>query len=114
MQFGQKLKYLRTERGMNQEEFARLIGVTKQAISRYERGDRTPKITIIKMFSESLNVSVEWLVNNQLGISEVRENEDVVFERGDIDEILDVLVTLDKDRLKEARRFIDFLSAQRD
>ena len=41
--FGQNLRALRAERGFSQEELAALLGTTKQVVSRYENGQRTPK-----------------------------------------------------------------------
>ena len=38
---------------------AKRLNTTKQALSRYERGERTPKITIAAKFAEILNVDVD-------------------------------------------------------
>ena len=45
--FGASLKRLRMERGLSQEELARRLGTSKQAISRYENGARVPKISTV-------------------------------------------------------------------
>ncbi len=38
MKFGQKLKILREERGLTQEDLSKMIGVSSKTISRYESG----------------------------------------------------------------------------
>ena len=44
--FGEKLKEIRKSRNMTQENFAELLGTSKQVISRYETNQRIPKISI--------------------------------------------------------------------
>lgn len=61
--FGKALKQIRLSRKMTLEEMADLLGTTKQALSRYERGERTPKITAAAQFAEKLGVDLEMLVN---------------------------------------------------
>ena len=64
MQFGDNLKSIREKHGMTLDEMARNLGTTKQALSRYERGERTPKITAAAKFAEVLGVSLEDLMGN--------------------------------------------------
>lgn len=42
--FGEHLKSLLEERGMTQAEFARRTGLTEPSVSRYIKGERTPRI----------------------------------------------------------------------
>lgn len=43
MKFGQKLKILREERGLTQEDLSKMIGVSSKTISRYESGESKPR-----------------------------------------------------------------------
>lgn len=60
--FGDVLRRIRKERGMTLEEMAKLLGTTKQALSRYERGQRTPKITVAARFADLLGVDLSELI----------------------------------------------------
>ena len=66
MKFCQKLKLLREERNMTITEFATLLGTSKQVISRYERDENTPKITTVAHYANILNVSLEYLMNDDV------------------------------------------------
>ena len=66
MKFCQKLKLLREERNMSLSEFADLLGTSKQVISRYERGENTPKITTVSHYASVLNVSLAYLMNDNV------------------------------------------------
>ena len=46
---------------MSQDEFANLLGTSKQVISRYETAQRTPKITTVYEYAQKLGVSLEQL-----------------------------------------------------
>jgi len=64
--FGEKLKQIRQEKNLSQEDFANLLGTSKQVISRYETGQRTPKITIAQQYADKLNVPLSFLIDDQL------------------------------------------------
>ena len=62
--FGAKLKQIRLERDLTQEELAKILNTSKQVISRYENDQRTPKISIAKEYATILNVSLEYLIDD--------------------------------------------------
>lgn len=66
MKFCEKLRLLREESGMSLSEFANLLGTSKQVISRYERGENTPKITTVAHYAKVLNVSLAYLMNDNV------------------------------------------------
>lgn len=43
MKFGQKLKILREEQGLTQDDLAKMVGVSSKTISRYESGESNPR-----------------------------------------------------------------------
>ena len=59
--FSETLRRLRFERHMTQEEFADLLGTTKQNISRYESGAVSPKISTAAAIAEKLGISLSEL-----------------------------------------------------
>ena len=60
--FGQKLKRIRVELGMTLEEMGRLLGTTKQVLSRYENDLREPRISIVTRYAERLGLPVRDLL----------------------------------------------------
>jgi len=60
--FRANLTSLRRENNLNQEDLARKIGVTRQAISKWERGDGMPDFYNISQLAKALNVSIDELV----------------------------------------------------
>lgn len=68
MTFGEKLKQLRTERGLSQSEFANMLGTSKQVISRYELGQTTPKISVVAEWCGTLGVNLDNLINDNKSI----------------------------------------------
>lgn len=56
-----RLKSLRIDRGLNQQEFAAKIGVTDSAVSRWELGTREIPAIAIQSICREFSVSEEWL-----------------------------------------------------
>lgn len=59
--FGKKLREARLTREMTQEELANLLGTTKQVISYYEIGKRSPTITTAVEYARILGISLDEL-----------------------------------------------------
>lgn len=57
------LPRLRRERGLTQEELARKLYITRQAISRWERGETEPGIDMIKLIAHELEVPMTELLD---------------------------------------------------
>ena len=53
---------LRTKNGFSQEELAEKIFVTRQAVSRWEKGETMPNIDTLKLLSKLFDVSIDTLL----------------------------------------------------
>ena len=53
---------LRTKHGLSQDELAEKVFVTRQAVSRWERGDTVPNTETLKLLSRIFNVSINTLL----------------------------------------------------
>ena len=56
--FSETMKRIRYEKHMTQEEFAKLLGTSKQNISRYESGAVSPKITTAQNIANKLGITL--------------------------------------------------------
>jgi len=63
MEMGERIKRLRIERGMTQEELGRAVGLQRAAINKYEKGivENIKRTTIIKL-AEVLRTTPSYLV----------------------------------------------------
>ena len=59
--FGDSLRKIRKEKNMTQDELAALLGTSKQVVSRYENGQRSPKVSVVLEYAEKLQVPVSVL-----------------------------------------------------
>lgn len=60
---GEKIKVLRTSRGLNQIELANGIGVTKQCVSNWENDNIMPSIEMLVKLAIYFNVSTDYLLD---------------------------------------------------
>lgn len=59
MPLANKVKTFRVEAGINQQEFGRLVGVSRQTISSIECGDYHPSILVALKIAKVLNKTVD-------------------------------------------------------
>jgi transcriptional regulator with XRE-family HTH domain len=59
--FSERLKELRTQKGLSQQELADRTNQTKQAISQYERSVRKPDMEVLAALCDIFNVSMDYL-----------------------------------------------------
>ena len=65
MKFSEKLKRIRKENSLTQEELARLLYVTRTAISKWENDKGYPSIDSLRLISKTFNVSIDELMSEE-------------------------------------------------
>lgn len=63
MRFGEKLSFLRKQRGMTQLELAEKLDISRQAVSRWEQGTSEPSTENLVSIGKLFDVTVDALVN---------------------------------------------------
>ncbi len=61
----EKIYELRRKNGLSQEQLAEKIGVSRQAISKWEGGLSTPELDKLKALSECFHITIDELTGNQ-------------------------------------------------
>lgn len=70
MKFGEKLSFLMKQRDMTQQELAERLGVSRQAVSRWERMTSDPSTENLICIGKLFDVSVDSLLNDGMQIQE--------------------------------------------
>ena len=63
--FAMRLTQLRKKKGYTQAQLADIIGVTNKSVSRWERGEGYPDISILPALADALSVSIDTLLNEK-------------------------------------------------
>lgn len=66
IQLANNLRFLRTEMGMTQEEFRKIVNVSRQAYSNYETNKRTPDLDTLVRISLFYGISIDDLIMKPL------------------------------------------------
>lgn len=61
MDMNKRLKDLRIAHNLTQEDMAKKLMITRQAISRWENGETEPNLETLKLISKTFNVSINTL-----------------------------------------------------
>ena len=73
LNIGETIKRMRKEREITQEEFAQVLGVSCQSVSRWENCSCYPDIELVPTIASFFGVSTD----NLMGVDEITEMENV-------------------------------------
>ncbi|MEW5850858.1 MAG: helix-turn-helix transcriptional regulator [Myxococcota bacterium] len=101
--FGRRMRVLRTEADLTQEELATLVGVSPLTIKRYESGDSQPSMDVLPPLANALRVTLDWLVHES--------DEETVHDR-EVRQRFWEVARFDKESRKVALAVLDALILQ--
>jgi Predicted transcriptional regulators len=67
--FADRIRDLRDKKGYTQDEISRVVGKSREAVSKYEIGEREPDLTSVATLAKYFNVSADYM----LGITDDSE-----------------------------------------
>ncbi|MDP4098942.1 helix-turn-helix domain-containing protein [Paenibacillus sp. P96] len=119
MDYGTRIAELREKRGWKQEELAQILGITRAALSHYEKNRRKPDFDTLTILANLFGVSIDYLI----GRIPHTQND----MNPEVKQFIDHLELSDKDILRrfnlmidgrslseeEAKRFIAFIRMER-
>lgn len=70
MKLNEKIIVCRRRAGLSQEGLAEQLGVSRQAVSRWECGDAVPEPAKILLLAKTFGVTTDWLLDDTLGTPE--------------------------------------------
>lgn len=71
MDIAERLQDLRKKANYSQEQVADLLGISRQAISKWESGQGKPELDNIVKLTEIYNVSADYIISGKERVSEV-------------------------------------------
>lgn len=101
---GNRIKKLREEKNMKQEELAKILSISPSSIGMYERDEREPNDDLKLKLANFFNVSIDYL----LGKSDIRNPEELKNVKFANSSGLDT-EGLDKEDLEELQRQIEYM-----
>lgn len=69
VEFGNRLRQLRKDRKLTQQQLAELIGVKNSVISFYEVGERIPSPDVLRKLALALHVSADYLLGIERNVT---------------------------------------------
>lgn len=117
---GKRLKELRTNKKMTQEELGRKINVTKVSISGYENGNRSPDTETLQKIADIFEVSTDFLLGRTDTPNANGTDKDKSFyiskiakEFPDIDLMFKDMESLTAEEMEEVYEYIKFKMSQK-
>jgi transcriptional regulator with XRE-family HTH domain len=66
MTLGEKIKYVREEKGITQQALADILNLNRVTVTGYEIGRRIPDVYTLKKIADFLEVTIDYLLEEKL------------------------------------------------
>lgn len=86
-----KMILLRKQKGLSQTDLAKVVGCSREIISKYEKDNVMPSIEMAKKIADALEVSLDYLVG---------EGQNATFDKKTMQRLHEMEVLSDKDKEK--------------
>lgn len=100
-----RIKFLREELNMTQQELADKLDGAKSTVAMYEKGDRKPSMEILLKLSEIFNCSIDYI----LGKSDIRNPEKIDLDKINIGLSKKDYSNITDEQLKQIEDFAKFV-----
>ena len=74
MSFGENLQEVRRKNRLSQEDLAEMLGVSRQAVSKWELGEGYPEVEKLLVLARRLNLSLDRLLENEDAAGKLSED----------------------------------------
>ena len=115
MDFRERLKELRRQRGVSQAVLAERLGMSKSTIGAYETGDITPSLEALNALADFFNVDINYLLGKE-DISmyyldpEAAELAQKLFERPEMKVLFDASRNASKEDIEAVAAILEKMS----
>lgn len=93
--FAQRLKKLRTQRGLSTRALGEEVGTSNATISRYETGKRDPDLITVHKIAKFFGVTIDYLCGDEIDL--------------DKEELIEIFNKLSDESKREAVKYIIYL-----
>lgn len=117
MGFAERLRMLRQQRGLSQQELAKKLGISGSAISMYERGERTPDFELLDLICDFFNVDTDYILGKEIGSTyyldpEAAEMANELFHRPEMRVLFDASRKLTKEDIEMVTALVEKMSGK--
>ena len=107
---GAKIKYLRKEKGLSQEQVAEYLHVSQSTYARIENGENATWASYLKPISELFNIPPEELIkHDSVKVDTIETNNGAVYNVGTINQLSEKLIKQFEKRIADKEAMIQLL-----
>ena len=77
LEIANRLQKLRKEKGYSQEQLAEALGISRQAVSKWERAESSPDTDNLICLAKLYGISLDELLSTDETVEEIIENNDI-------------------------------------
>lgn len=107
---GDRLRSLRIEKGVSQDQAAESCGISRIALARYETGTRAPRAEMVSRLADYYGVTVDYLLGRDDPPAPLEPKEAPADDRAEAKRMLE---TLSDEKYQDALKYLKYLQSQK-
>ncbi|MDF1511055.1 hypothetical protein Gp_49 [Bacillus phage vB_Bacillus_1020A] len=114
MKYGDRLKKLRENKKLSQQQLADILKINRSTYARYELSQTQPDFEILKSIADYYEVTIDYILGHKSEIVELEYYKNkIATEFPDIDLMFKDMESLTAEDMKEVYEYIKFKKSQR-
>lgn len=110
---GERIRLLRKQKGITQIQLSEKAGIGVASLIRYEKGERTPNLEILRKLADALEVPIAYLISGSLApVTIMEDNNGIVDVVPGVPEDVAQLVGLSSDNKAQLLEAFDKLNEE--
>lgn len=82
MSYAEKIKEIRKQKGLSQEQLAEVLDVSRQCVTKWEAGKCYPEADNLLVLAREFDVSLDWLFSEEVCVSHSKEDAEISHSGG--------------------------------
>lgn len=113
MEIGYKIKQLREDRKLSQEELAHLLGITQATVSNIESGKSKPDIYLMDTIAKTFDKDIYDFLTEDRVIINHADNQSIAYNEGVVNLISEKLIEQYEKRIEELTKRVQELQGRK-
>lgn len=95
MSYAERIKEVRKDNGISQEQLAEIVGVSRQCVTKWEARKCYPSVDNLLIMARDMNTSIDWIFSDEIGKVRGENGEGKAYEANKLQTVAEKIINRD-------------------